>query len=140
MTFHRPDPIPDPLADPAEPTGPPPCGDRDCRPSCPCGKCHGYGWVPVGRGYVTRRVPDPPADVLAGLSDDEAAAFTATLEAQRVAAARSVYPCRFCRPAMFARWVGGHLAPDHTTAECAECCAVYGRRAPSRLAGAGASS
>lgn len=122
------DPLPDPFAEP-DPETPPSC---DCRSGCPCGKCHGYGWVEVGPGYATSVYPDPPAETLAQIPEENVAAFWATLNAQRAAAARSVYPCRYCRTPLFFRWAAGHLAGDHDPADCAECSELYGKRSARR--------
>lgn len=107
--------------DPPEPC---PCGN----PLCTCGKCHGVGWVWVGRSYPLEQVPDPAADLLAQIPAETHAELARQVDLARKAAAASVYPCRACNSNLFFRWREGHLASDHDRGGCPECQGTPRRR------------
>lgn len=89
-----------------------------------CERCD-HGWITVGPGYPAWRWPDPaewPAD------PETAEVVAQQLTWKRRLAAQDIYPCRNCRPELFARWAGGHLASGHRCGECAEV--RRGRRRP----------
>lgn len=84
-----------------------------------CETCGGGGWVLVQEGYVDRLAPVP--DRAIDLTDDVYDALVAANAARRAALARTVYPCKECRPAQFFRWAAGHFAGDHDRTACDEC-------------------
>jgi hypothetical protein len=110
----------DPFAD--DPDGPCSCGHTDC----PCGRCHGDGWVEVQPQYAVQQFPDPTMEKLAQLDDAGQQRLWDHVRAMRAAAERSVYPCRACNADLFYRWAGGHLAHDHDTGRCADCIETLG--------------
>lgn len=77
------------------------------------------GWVFVQDGYVDRLAPVPFRE--AEQSDEVYAALVAANEARRSALARTVYPCKDCRPTQFFRWAAGHFAGDHDRTACPDC-------------------
>jgi len=118
----------DPLADPA------PCTDPSCGRGkrCPCSKCHGARWVQVQPAYAVQHHPDPTAEQLAATDEEGQAQLWAQVMSSRRAAENSYYPCRQCAPGLFFRWAGGHLAMNHSTADCDECIELMGKRAARR--------
>jgi hypothetical protein len=101
-----------------------------------CTHCDGHGWITVLPGYVERHAPwpDPPG---LGCTDDDQAAYDLAVtacEAARSALARSVYPCKHCRPNLFFRWANGCMAPGHEQGACELCQAVAPRRRGSQPA------
>lgn len=100
----------------------------------PCTRCE-HGWVQVQPAYAVHQYPDPTMEQLDGLTAGEAAVVWATVEANRAAALKSVYPCRRCNRAMFFRWAGGHFTFGHDPLRCDECIeAMGGKRAAQRAA------
>lgn len=110
-------------SDPIEDAGPCRCGD----PHCPCGRCHGQGWVYVGTSYAERQVPSltlEQAAEVATLGPEAQAHVDLQIHYQRVAAANSCYPCQACNADAFYRWRDHHYDPDHAEhnrATCAGC-------------------
>jgi len=94
----------------------------------PCGRCDGHGWVQVQPQYAVDLFPDPTAERLALLNDEQQAAAWEHVRVMRAAAAESVYPCKACRPTLFFRWAGGHLGSGHDAASCTECIEALGVR------------
>ena len=77
------------------------------------------GWVYVSERYAEYR------------AEDVARADEVPKQAIVAAFRNSVYPCTVCRPDLFYRWAGGHLAVDHNRSECVECSERrVGKRAP----------
>lgn len=75
----------------------------------PCTRCDGDGWVPVHANYadhLAEQTTKPGTDAHAQLRD---------------ALARSVYPCKDCRPVQFFRWAEGHWSRDHDSSGCSDC-------------------
>lgn len=100
----------------------------------PCTTCDG-GWVQVQAAYALHLYPDPTMEQLAELTTEQTEVLWASITSARAAAARSYYPCRRCRPAMFYRWAGGHFRPNHDVTACDECVELMGgRRAAARAA------
>lgn len=98
----------------------------------PC-RCDG-GWVQVRPAYALHLYPDPPADVVADLPAEAHQELLRQLDLKRKAATNSWYPCRVHRPALFYRWVGGHLSTGHDVAACDECIQHLGGRRAARRA------
>lgn len=89
--------------------------------SCGNPKCDN-GWVAVGDAYVTRVAPEPTLPEGEGPEMDAIRKATVLAwQAQRAAAAETVYPCKACQPALFFRWCEGHLDPAHDRFECDDC-------------------
>jgi hypothetical protein len=86
-----------------------------------CLACDGDGWVPVAAGYAERIVPDPSPARLESVDPDRQPDLWAHVYLRRESAARSVAPCKVCRPGLYLRWAGGHLGRLHNTAACETC-------------------
>ena len=83
------------------------------------------GWMYVSERYATH------------LAEETVHANTVPKQAIVAAFRNSVYPCTVCRPDLFYRWAGGHLAAGHNRSECVECSERQsGKRAPRQSAGA----
>lgn len=87
------------------------------------GKCEGDGWVRVGEGYVDGIAPWPtkPAGELTDEQLEQYELAVETCRIRRESARNTVYPCKACQPAAFARWSGRHWLPDHDRSKCDEC-------------------
>jgi hypothetical protein len=91
------------------------------RPVCTAARCEA-GWVHVTTTYADRIAPEPVLPDDAGPEWDVVrAGLIAEWRARHGAALNTVYPCRECQPDAFHRWLGGHMASDHDTADCEEC-------------------
>lgn len=119
----------------AEPPACPRCGGGPCR--CPAGKCHGTRYVEVQPGYAEQEYPEPDADTLAAMSQEQRDLALWQLHLLRTAAANTVYPCSVCAPTQFYRWVGKHFTPDHDRGACDECIEALGGRKVRQLSHAG---
>lgn len=86
-----------------------------------CLACDGDGWVLVASGYAERMVPDPASAKLETVDEASQSAIWDRVYQRRDHAARSVVPCKVCRPDLYLRWAGGHLDRLHNTAGCETC-------------------
>ena len=89
-----------------------------------CERCD-HGWVRVTAAYVERKAPwpEPPAAELMSEPgmQEQYDAQVAAVTSRRASLAESYYPCKECIPQAFYLWAGGHFAPNHDRAACADC-------------------
>lgn len=89
-----------------------------------CELCGGAGWRPVEDDYGLRMVPELTVEEVAHLDRSATEAVEKERDRLRTAYQRSVFPCSRCLPALYDRWIDGHLAYEHRTEGCATCMAV----------------
>lgn len=92
-----------------------------------CDKCD-HGWCSVSETFVEKSYPMPEPD---GMTEAEHTEAVRQCQLKRSSARDTVYPCKTCQPALFFRWVGGHLEKDHERGSCDEC----SDRSPTRRRG-----
>jgi hypothetical protein len=86
-----------------------------------CLACEGDGWVQIAAGYAERVVPDPSSARLESVDAGTQTEMWDRTYARREFAARSVVPCKVCRPELYVRWAGGHLDRGHNESACDSC-------------------
>lgn len=84
-----------------------------------CATCGGLGFCLVRDGYVDKQAPTPAREP--GESDEHYAGRVVENDARRAALAKTVYPCRECRPQQFFKWAAGHFGIDHDRQGCPDC-------------------